>query len=106
MRTVIDDLLAQAASVEELHDQEGPAFGIEVVVENRDDVGMTQLRAGAALAEETLTRIRIRTEVWPHDLDRDLVAEQGATGSIHRPHTPFRDGRDNLVTAVEDGSRC
>ena len=99
---MVDHFLAQAPAVQQLHHEERTPFGIEVVVENRDDVRMTKLRAGAALAEEALTRAGIGPEVGPHDLHGDLVAEQRPARAIDRPHPALGDGGDNLVAAVQD----
>ncbi len=47
-------LLVQARPVQVLHHEVGLPLGIDVEVENRDDVRVAQLRAGAALAQEAL----------------------------------------------------
>ncbi len=98
-----DDFLPQAASVEQLHDQERPSLGVEVVVEDRDDIRMVELCARAALREEALAGHLIAADLGAHDLDRHLVAEQPAPCAEHRAHAPFRQRRDDLVPTIKDG---
>ena len=53
------DALQQARAVEVLHDQERMALRIDVVVEDADDVGVPELRGGAALAQEAFAKRRV-----------------------------------------------
>ena len=54
------NLLLHGGPVEQLHDEEGMVLVVHVEVENRDDVGMAQARAGAAFAKETIARTQPR----------------------------------------------
>ena len=74
---------------------------VHVEVENRDDVGMAQAGAGAALAEEPVARARPAV-LAANDLDRDLVAEQRPARPVDRTHPTFGQQRQNLVAIVED----
>jgi hypothetical protein len=102
----LGDLLPQAAAVQELHDEERPAFGVEIEVEDRDDVRVAELRAGAALAQEALARARVAGRLRADDLHGDLVAEQPPPRPEHGAHAAFRERCDHLVPAVEDGPGC
>ena len=51
------DLLAQAWAAQQFHHHERLVGGVEVEVENADDVRVAQLGAGAALAQEALARL-------------------------------------------------
>ena len=75
------------------------SLGIDVVVEDADDVRMTELGGGAALAQEALTERRVVRRA--QDLDRDVVAEQDAAGTIDGAHAPAGEQLENLVAAVE-----
>ena len=102
-RTVVDHSSRRLRPFSSSITRNGRPSAIEVVVEDRDDVRMTELRAGAALAKEPLTRAGIGPEVGPHDLHRDLVAEQRPARTKDRPHAAFGEGGDDLVAAVQHG---
>ena len=88
-------------AVEELHHQKRMVLIVDVEVENRDDVGMAEAGAGAALAEEPVARARSAV-LAADDLDRDLVAEQRPARPIHGTHPTFGQQRQNLVAIVQD----
>ena len=54
--TIQRHALQQARSVQVLHDQERVALGIDVIVEDPDDVRVPELRRGAALAQEAFAQ--------------------------------------------------
>ena len=84
-RAAEGDFLAQARPAQQLHDQERLATGVDVVVEDRDDVRMAEPGAGAALAQEPLGGLG--PEVGRvHRLERHLVAEPDAAGAEHLTH--------------------
>ena len=98
------DLFAQARPAEQLHHHEGLVGRVDVEVEDADDVRMAQLRAGAALAQEALARLRRRIRRGLHHLDRDLVAEARSAGrDTPGPCRPRRAGQ-NLVAIVDLGA--
>jgi len=93
----------EAASIEQLHDQERMAVRLDVEVENRDDVGMAEPRRGPALTHEAFAGSGYaRQAVAEDDLDRDLVAEQRPPCPIHRSHPAFGERSEDFVAAVED----
>ena len=100
-RTALGQVLLQARPAEQLHHEERPLRIVGVVVEDRDDVRMAELRAGAALANEPLERPRAPVLRQDH-LDRDVVAEQDPPRAIDRAHAAFRERREDLVATVED----
>ena len=93
--------LLQAGPAEQLHHQERALRVVGVVVEDRDDVRMAQLRTGAALADEALER-RGTLHIREDHLDRDVVAEKDPPRAIHRAHAALGERREDLVAAVED----
>ena len=44
----------EAGPVQQLHDEERPLLGVHVEIEDGDDVGVPELRADTALAQEAL----------------------------------------------------
>jgi hypothetical protein len=95
------DFVPDGKPVQELHHQKGMVFVVDVEVEDRHDVRMPEPGAGAALAEKALAHAAVRMIAADH-LDRDLVAEERAFGTIHGPHAPFGKETENLVAIIED----
>ncbi len=97
-------LFVQARAVQVLHHQVGLALRIDVEVEDRDDVRMAQLGAGAALAQEALAPHGRIGSGPPNDLDGDVVAKQRAVREIDLAHPAGGELAPNLVLPVEEGS--
>ncbi len=91
------DLLAQAGAAQQLHHHVRLVAAVEAEVEQADDVGMAQLGAGAAFAEEAIARFRRRVRRRLHHLDGDIVAEMDAAGAIDVAHAAGAEGIDDLV---------
>ena len=80
--------ILQARPAEQFHHQERALRVVGVVVEDRDDVRMAQLRTGAALADEPFER-RGTLHIREDHLDRHVVAEKDPARTIHRAHAPL-----------------
>ncbi len=93
------DFIRERSAAEQFHHEEGVAVGVEIEVEDRHDIGMPELCARAALTHEPLARV-LRV-AGMDDLDRDLVSKQHAARPKHSAHTTGRNGRHDLVPAVE-----
>ena len=74
---------------------------VDVVVEDRDDVRMAQLGAGAALAQEALGRLGAEVGGMQR-LERHFVAEADAPRAEHLAHAAGGERPDDLVAAVDD----
>src|SRR5262249_41113860 len=97
-------LLPEAAAVQQLHHEERPPFAVEVVIEDRNDIRMPQLRARAALAQEALACAPVARKFRADDLQRDVVAEQAAPRAKDGAHAAFGKQFDDLVPSVQDRS--
>ena len=76
--------------------------GVDVEVEEGDDVGVAQLRTGTAFAQEPLAQLRRRVERRVHHLDGDLVAELQPAGAVDLTHPAWQTERaDDFVAVVE-----
>jgi len=62
-----------------------------------DDVVVAQLRDGACLTFETRTRLGVRGDLGPEQLERDLAAERALLREVHRAHSAFAEARDQPV---------
>ena len=98
---VRSNLVFEAGTVEQLHDQERVLRLVGVEIEDRDDVGMAEPGAGPAFTEETLPG-RVARLVGANDLDGDLVAEKGTSCAVDRSHPALGERRQYFVPAVED----
>ena len=78
------------------------AVGVDVEVEDRDDVGMAKPGAGPAFAHEALAGAARS----PESARMILIATSSPSSvpprAVHRAHPPFGERREDLVTAVED----
>ena len=83
--------ILQARPAEQLHHQERALRVVGVVVEDRDDVRMAQLRAGAALADEPFER-RGTLHIREDDLDRHVVAKRIRRARYTAPMPPSASG--------------
>ena len=97
------DLFAQAGPAEQFHHQERTALGVDVEVENGDDVRVAQLRRGAAFAQEPLARLDVGVGREQH-LDRDIVTQAHPPGPVDLPHAPGAERAEDLVAAVDDSA--
>ena len=74
---------------------------IEAEIEQPDDVGVVELGAGAAFAEETLADFRRRPRRRLHHLQRDIVTETDAAGAVHLAHAAGAESINDLVSIVD-----
>ena len=75
------------------------ALGIDVVVEDADDVGVAELgRRRGSRAGSAPQRGVVR---GAQNLDGDVVAEQDTPGAVDGAHAATGEQLENLVAAVE-----
>lgn len=94
-------LVLHAGPVEVLHDQVRLVVGADVEVEDADDVRVAQLRTSPGLAHEALTDDVRPGTGWPDGLDRHLVAEQHAPGTVELAHDARCQQVGDFVPPVE-----
>ena len=87
---LVADPLREGLSLEQLHDDEGPAFVFTDVV-NGADVGMVESGDGSGFAFEALR------ELLGGGLDGDVAVQARIVGSIHLPHSAFPQFGEDLV---------
>ena len=67
---------------------------------------MVESRGRAGFVLETLPAIRIRGDRFPQNLDGDVPAELGMSGSIHLSHASGSERREDLVRAETSGRKA
>ena len=103
------DDLGQRWSIDELHDEHGPVFVFDDVVQ-RANVRMIERRNSARLLTESPQRFGILHQLGREEFQRDVAAEATVTGAVHVTHTARTNRGQNLVGAEagagNEGHRC
>lgn len=100
--STIGELLTQAGTVQQLHDEKWLTLLVQIEIQNRNDVGVPELGADAAFAQKAFPDSWIAGHVGPDNLDRHVVAQQTPARPVDGSHAALAERTENLVAAVED----
>ena len=99
-RRLLADGVAQRVAGDQLHGQEDGAV-VVALVEDRDDVGVRQLRRRAGLGHEAGRELVVVAEPGVHHLDRDGAVQPQVGGLVDGRHAAAGDPRADQVATVE-----
>src|SRR5262245_17959600 len=94
-------LPTQRAAFEQLHYKEGARLCLDAVVENRDDIWMSETGGGARLSSEPLQGFSAVDPVIANQLDRHAPLECGVRCLVYGAHSTLASFPFQLVTADE-----
>ena len=100
-RRLLADRVAQGVAGDQLHGQEDGAV-VVALVEDRDHVGVRELRGGAGLGHEAGRELVVVAQPGVHHLDRDGAVEAQVGGLVDGGHAAAGDPRPDQVAVVED----
>ena len=98
------DLIGERRTLEVFHDQEGRTL-VLTDIEERADVGMSQLRDGAGLAVEPFAQARVGGERFRQSLDGDGSPQARIQGLVDLAHSSGAGGTDDLIW-TNSGAGC
>ena len=97
----------QGAEVDPLHeahrDEQPPVLGLARLVD-RHDVGVVERRGQARLAQETVAKLRVVSEIAREQLQRHGAFEPAVEGPVDLPHPAAADQR--LETVAGEAQAC
>ena len=100
-RTALPQRAREVAAGDQLHHDVGP-HGVLAVVEDRDHVGVVQLRGGLRLALEPGEEADVAAVLAAQHLDGHVAAELGVAGAVDGGHAALADQLREVVAATQD----
>ena len=100
-RPALAQQLAQAAALDEFHDEESGSV-VDALVVDRDETRMFESCDGPRLELEAAEELRVTGVAPIHHLDRDVATQPQIGAEIDRRHPAARDGRIETIAVLED----